>query len=379
MDDFDCRHFLGDKPCAFSRKRCCLSLTGEKGKCAHYEPLGPKILIIKLGALGDVLRTTTLLPALNKRFPGASVTWITKAGAGQLLENSGVQKVLPWDVDAVLYAKNQQWDVVISLDKEEGPTTLAQIVQGKYAYGFGRNRHGLLWPLSESTMELFRLGFDDHEKFNVNEKPYPRLIAEACELEWGPNPYVLNLRDAEIEWARDMSGSWGDGPAIGLNVGSGDAFAGKQWPFERLAELAGRLRQHGLVPVFLGGTAEKEDYQKLQEWVGSQGIFPGCEFHLRHFMALISRLTVMLSGDTLAMHMAIAQKIYSVALFGSTTEREIEFYGRGEALVGKVPCGPCYRRFCPTKEECLQEISVEQVLAAILRGVEAPRNLHTAA
>ena len=51
----DCRHFRGDMPCVFHKK------TGVHCEgCADYDPLKERILIIKLGAIGDVIRSTPL-------------------------------------------------------------------------------------------------------------------------------------------------------------------------------------------------------------------------------------------------------------------------------------------------------------------------------
>jgi len=177
--DFDCRHFRGDKPCAKAHGKACGPLLSEHSPCNSYQTLGHRILVLKLGALGDVLRTTSLIPALRQRYPDCAIAWITKPAAMPLLSEAGLWKVLPWDVDAELWTRNLDWDIVISLDKEEGPTSLATQLTARHAYGFGRNRHGLLTPLSASTEYLFQLGLDDEEKFHRNTRPYPQLIAEA--------------------------------------------------------------------------------------------------------------------------------------------------------------------------------------------------------
>ncbi len=369
--DFDCRHFRGDKPCPKSAGKACGPLLDDHEPCSEYQSLGHRILVIKLGALGDVLRTTTLIPALRKHFPGCSIAWITKPAAMPLLAEAGLWKVLPWDLDSTLWARNLDWDAVISLDKEEGPTSLATQATSHRKFGFGRNHHGLLIPLSASTEYLFQLGLDDDEKFHRNTRTYPQLIAEACELDWGPNPYFMPLSEAERRWADQTCKGWGKGPFVGLNVGAGEAFAGKQWPIERFVELARRLRDAGITPVFLGGEREQHRYELLQAGMRAPGIFPGCRFSLRQFAALVSRLQVLVAGDTLAMHIGIATGSYCVTLFGSTTAREIEFYGNGQALIGQVPCAPCYRRVCPTNEECMLAISVDQVFQAVQQGIAA--------
>ena len=72
----DCRHFTGSTPCDFHKLdgRCC-------DRCAEYERTTVRILIVKLAAAGDVLRTTCVLPALRAAWPGCQITWITEAHA----------------------------------------------------------------------------------------------------------------------------------------------------------------------------------------------------------------------------------------------------------------------------------------------------------
>jgi len=367
---FDCRHFRGDKPCAFCAGRPCGPLTGLPAACGRYEPIGHRTLIIKLGALGDVVRTTSLLPALHRKHPGTVITWITQPGAVPLVQNDLVWKVLPWNFETALWAESATWDLVICLDKEDGPTALATRVPADVRHGYGRNGNGLLRPLSEASERLFLLGIDDEDKFRRNTTTYPQLIAEACELDGGPNPYVLPVSATERVWAQGVSASFAGRRPVGLHLGSGEGFAGKCWPIERFVELARRLLADGATPVFLGGKRESAVYETVRAMAPAGSIFPGCEFTLREFIALTSMLDVMVSGDSLAMHIAIGTGVHAVALFGSTTEREIAYYGRGESLVGRVPCSPCFRRVCPTHEECMQQISVDAVFAAVERGLE---------
>ena len=68
----DCKFFKGDIPCIYHKKE------GVKCEnCKYYEPLKEKILIIKLGAAGDVIRTTPILRVLRKKYPYANITWLT--------------------------------------------------------------------------------------------------------------------------------------------------------------------------------------------------------------------------------------------------------------------------------------------------------------
>src|SRR5512143_3100671 len=68
----DCRHFLGHIPCRPHKKEGV-----HCGDCPHYDPANFNILIIKLGAIGDVIRTTPLLHRLKIEHPRAFITWLT--------------------------------------------------------------------------------------------------------------------------------------------------------------------------------------------------------------------------------------------------------------------------------------------------------------
>src|SRR5580658_8338803 len=90
----DCRFFIGEKPCKF--KRDC-----DDG-CAHFQPFGTRILIIKLGAIGDVLRTTPLLPFLKERYPESHITWLVDAVAVPLLaDNPRIDRILTPGINAM--------------------------------------------------------------------------------------------------------------------------------------------------------------------------------------------------------------------------------------------------------------------------------------
>src|SRR5215510_15510886 len=82
---FDCRFFLGDRPCVWHKT------TGVLCRCDHYEAVEQRILIVKLDAMGDVLRTTALLPALAEACPQAAITWITRRESRRV-----IQRIAAW-------------------------------------------------------------------------------------------------------------------------------------------------------------------------------------------------------------------------------------------------------------------------------------------
>ena len=89
----DCRYFRGDRPCKFA---CGCE------RCMHYAPMGRRILIVKLDAIGDVARTTPILGPLRKENDPCYITWLVHPNAASLLrDNPLIEAVLPYGVESL--------------------------------------------------------------------------------------------------------------------------------------------------------------------------------------------------------------------------------------------------------------------------------------
>ncbi|MBU1638710.1 hypothetical protein KKC97_13690, partial [bacterium] len=90
----DCRHFRGHLPCRPHKQQGVVCES-----CGYYEPFKEHILIIKLAAVGDVIRTTVLLRKLRKELPQAWISWLTETPAvvpTRAFDKDGVDEVLKW-------------------------------------------------------------------------------------------------------------------------------------------------------------------------------------------------------------------------------------------------------------------------------------------
>ncbi len=72
----------------------------------------------------------------------------------------------------------------------------------------------------------------------------------------------------------------------------------------------------------------------------------------------------MVTGDTLAMHIAIGLKVPVLVILGSTCPQEIELYGRGAKIVSDFECSPCYLSVCPKEVTCMDATSADVVFDA---------------
>lgn len=121
---FDCRHFRGDIPCKPNKLR------GKKCQCDEYVQVSHRILIIKLGALGDVIRSTALLVRYRNMYPNAHITWITHSP--EILPHDGTINVIgKFEYKTIFPLFSQEFDIAINLDKDVEACTLLSFVKAK--------------------------------------------------------------------------------------------------------------------------------------------------------------------------------------------------------------------------------------------------------
>jgi ADP-heptose:LPS heptosyltransferase len=97
----------------------------------------------------------------------------------------------------------------------------------------------------------------------------------------------------------------------------------------------------------------------------------GCANPVRHFAALVAACTLVITGDTLAMHLALALGRRTVVLFGPTSAAEIELYGLGEKVLPPMDCLSCYKQTCNFVPNCMDLITTTVVEAAVVRQLRA--------
>lgn len=361
----NCRFWRGDKPCPENRP--CEG-------CQAFQPLGPRILLIKLGARGDVLRTTPLVAGLRKKYPDAHITWITSPEAATLLHGlPGLDGLRAWNSHSLVELQARQFEQVICLDKEPWATGLAELVSAprKTGWGLAPDGTGTTRALNPEAEYSLALGVDDDLKFRQNQKTYPEIIFEAIGLKYAGEPFQFILHEGDREAARKFFQAHGvsaDQPILGLFTGCGPAFERKRWTEEGFARLARRAQKElGARVLLLGGAPEQVINDRIQALAGVKLLDTRGEHTLREFGGFLEACRAVVTGDTLALHMAVAQKRPVVSLFGPTCSQEIELFGLGEKITTKLACSPCYRRSCDLHPSCMESISPDEVWEALLR------------
>ena len=362
---FDCRFFLGDRPCIWHKS------IGVLCPCDHYQRVEECILIIKLDAMGDVLRTTALLPALAEAHPHASITWITRREARPLLElNPYISEILDYGEDALLQLRVRTFDRVINLDAGNTSAALASAANATKKDGFLLDPRGWVQPTNAAARTWLEMGlFDDLKRQGI--RTYQDMMADIVGLSGSPHRYVLQLTDVERERGRVHLQRLGVDfarPIVGLNTGAGCRWELKQWREEGYLELIERVaKKHSAQFVLLGGPDERKRHERLMSRSSVPLIDAGCENPVRHFASLVGACDLVITGDTLAMHLSLALGRRTIVLFGPTSAAEIEMYGLGEKIVPQMECLNCYKPKCDFVPNCMDLITTDMVEAAVER------------
>jgi len=346
----NCRHFKGDLPCIYHKKE-----NVECESCGYYDPIKEKILIIKLGAAGDVIRTTPLLRKLKQVYPKAHITWLTLSP--ELVPAGWVDKIYPFDLKHTLILQSSQFDLLFNLDKDAEACALANQITADKKKGFlldDLNRPTFADPDAEHK---FLTGvFDSVNK--ANTKSYPEEIFEICGFMFKGEKYILsNFAENDLEW--DIPENK---PLIGLNTGCGGRWTSRLWAEENWVELAKRLKENGNGVIILGGPDEHEKNLRIAE--KSKATYLG-HFPLNRFINLVDQVDLMVTAVTMAMHIAIGLEKKLILFNNIFNKNEFELYGAGEILEPAEDCDCYFSPVCPNN--CMQYIYVDTVVEACER------------
>lgn len=324
-----------------------------------------KILIIKLGALGDVVRTLPLAETLKKRYPEAEVAWVTRKNAASLFEgNPYINKVF-----TLPFLPEGEYDLLYNFDIEEEAARLALQVRARQKYGF---------YIEEGYPKAFDAGaeyylntiFDDETK-KINRKTYQEMMFDIAQLSYEKILPKIYLSDGEKRNAQNFlkQHQIPSENLLGVHMGAGPRWPSKAWAEENLKSFIVKAAQQGFTIFLFGGPDEKERHQKFIEALKKENILihrNNPDNSIREFAALVNCCQKMICSDSLALHISVALRKPTIGLFFCTPPWEVEGYGILKKLVS-----PILEEFFPEKmdqwdETLVKSITADQVLNAVV-------------
>jgi heptosyltransferase-2 len=323
---------------------------------------------VKLDALGDVLRTTSVLPSLKRAYGTCHVTWVTSDGARDLfVGNPLVDEVLLFPSTCLPALLTRRFDVAINPDASPRSCELATIARADARHGFVIGKGGQVVPLSPAAEEWLVAGGSDPAK-RKNEKTYQQVLHEMCGVSAEAQHIVLRLTQEETRGRGQFAASAGvdlDRPVLGINTGAGKRWRLKKWRAEGFVDVIGSvLEATEARVVLLGGEAERERNCLIHSHFPQRVSNPEVT-SLRGFIRLVDLCDVVLTGDTLALHVATGLGKRVVAIFGPTSSKEIDLYGRGTKIAPGIDCTCCYKTDCSREPNCMDLVRSETVFEAV--------------
>jgi heptosyltransferase-2 len=343
----DCIYFKGDIPCSPHKK------FGYHCECQEYKKIQQTILIIKLGAIGDVIRTTPLLRKIRKEFPDAYITWLTYTP--EILSNEWVNRILKVSAENIEYIKNIKFNWVINLDKDPIAISLSNSLKADKISGFTIDEWGHAKPISSKSEEHKWLTgiFDDLNKQNI--KHYVEEMFDICGFEFNNEEYIIESNPGSFNWDIDKSRK-----VIGLNTGCGGRWVSRIWPLEYWVELGKDLLSKNYEVILLGGEQEDEKNKIIAELSGAK--YFGF-FSLLTFISLLNECDLVITAVTMAMHLTIALKKKMILFNNIFNKNEFHLYGRGQIMEPEFDCSCYYAPNCPNN--CMQYIYPAKVSSEV--------------
>ena len=356
-----CKKLTGYKPC-YSDHNCW-----EDG-CKDNIPIGTKILIINLDAMGDVLMTTAQLPLLKKKFPESTIFWITSPLASPLLFNNPlIDKVFSCNVESISILQNIKFDYVLNVDKSLISCSILNSAKAENKLGFGLNEDGKIIPVNKGAFYNYSLGMDDNLKFRINKKTGQEYLAETFELDFEKHDYIFEFTNEEKEFIDNYKKEIGisqNDLVVGFNTGCSNLYPNKKMTIEQHQYLIEKLLENKKYKILLlGGPEDTERNEQIYSKFNDEIINTPTNLGVRRGACFEDLTDVMITGDSFGMHLGIALKKYIIVWFGVSCWAEIELYNRGVKLFDEnLECSPCWKKECPYDLECIKNIDLNIML-----------------
>lgn len=341
--------------------------------------MAPRILIVKLSSLGDVIHTLPAGQRLRAALPDAHLGWaVERAHAGVLDRQPWLDETIIWEraarggfFDFVRRLRVERWDVAIDFQGLLRSAAISRLSGARRVFGFSPSKEGAHWlyhrrvPLA--TMERHAVDRSLDLVRNVIEQLGAATAANSAPVR--PFPLAPSKSDqlAVDDWLRQHRFHAGE-RLILLNAHCRkDA---NRWPVERFTALASGLLDAGFRVALVGGAVASGVCDAIAAPFGERIWRADGRLGLLASAELIRRADAFVTGDTGPMHIAAAMETPIIALFGPANPVRTGPYSDGAQVIQRsLPCSPCYARDrCPLGHAvppCMSGITVDEVFQAV--------------
>lgn len=323
-----------------------------------------RILIVLLGAIGDVVRALPLAMRLRAGWPAARLVWAVEPAAAPIVD------------------RHPALDGTIRFERPDGARGLVRFLRDVRSYGpdltLDLQRHFKSGLTSWRSGAAMRIGFapansrEGNFLFNNRhvapvERFSPKVaqflsFADYLEAPPAPISFGLRLQADEEERVTELLSAV-RGPFAVLFTGS--TWPSRSWFPHPTAAVCRELRARGLAVVFVGAASERP-FATAVIAAGADAVNLVGRTSLRDVIGILARARITVGPDSGPMHIAAAVGTPVVSFWGATSPARSAPHGSENLVVrGDVPCAPCYLPRCPIGRLCMEKIRPEMVLSRV--------------
>ena len=315
-----------------------------------------KVLIMRLGAIGDLVHTSVIAQAIKQKHPDWRIDFLTEDHYISLLENHPyIDNILSWQkyhkttkgfIDIVKKLYSEHYDYFITPTYSMRTILLSFLIFPKKSVF--KKSYGGLWVEDYFKMaqkcvkdveipQNLILGTDSETNKHIEE-----------EIKQYPKPYFIITPGRTIDNTRQ----------------------GRLWNIKKWKELSELLiKKYGGTVFTIGSKNEKETHLQL---VNNNVVIKTGDYNLNETKSFLSQADLMISGDTGPAHIASALGIKTLALLGSTSPKQIKPYGeKGYYISADYNCLYCWKKRCKNMKKgdiyspCMEALSPQKVMKKI--------------
>jgi lipopolysaccharide heptosyltransferase I len=342
-----------------------------------------KFLIVRLGAMGDIVHALPVAVALRRAYPDAQIDWLVSAKHREVLDLVPVlsHRVVVNDrgdteggmslFGAIRELRRTKYDVAIDLQGLLKSALVARLSGARRVIGFN-SKYARESLAAMVYSESFDPGGDGIYAPSETRHVVQINLGVLTLLGIPPSAPSFAIeapRSTAISDVIQLAG----GPFALLNTGA--AWPNKRWPPARLAELSRQLRsRHGMRSIVLWGPGERALADQVVAEAGGAAI-AAPQTTIADVVALAAAASVMVSGDTGPTHLASAVGTPLVGIYGPTRPERNGPLGADDIAVSRAAVCQCHHlRQCRLPRMCLLDIEVSEVLAAVERRLAAAQH-----
>lgn len=355
-----------------------------------------RILVINPFGIGDVLFTTPVIKAIKDAYPECCIGyWCNMRVQDILKDNPYIDKIFALsrgDIKKVFRSskfqgigaflrllsaiRKERFDLALDFSLDHRYSLIAKILGVKKRIGYNYKNRGIFLTDKITLTEYGHRHVTEYyldllDLLNIRPKSYSLVlpVTDTDKIKGKNILAQLGVKDGDliIGMAAGAGASWGKDAPL------------KHWPAVNFAQLADRLiKLYKAKVLILGDELEMPIADSIRDNMSEKPFDLTGKTTLRELMGVISNLRIMVANDGGPMHMAVAEGIKTVSIFGPVDELAYGPYPQSAChivVTADINCRPCYRKFrmpvCNRHNACINSISTEKVFEAVTKLISS--------